>query len=136
MKRSARERELYLRLLDLASQTELETFLRNALASVVELVGAINGYLERAGDRGGDGPPWWMSQGFDEPEPAAVRLMVSRGIVAEALATGDTVLTSSALLDPRFRERQSVLVGKIEAVLCVPIGADTDRCSLPPRSQN
>jgi hypothetical protein len=38
------------------------------------------------------------------------------------MASGRTVMTPSALLDPRFRDRGSVQVGKIEAVLCVPIG--------------
>jgi Nif-specific regulatory protein len=49
---------------------------------------------------------------------------MSRGIIAEALATGQTIITPSALLDPRFQERQSVQVGQIEAVLCTPVGSD------------
>src|SRR5262249_10867867 len=45
-------------------------------------------------------------------------------IIAHALATGKTIVTQSALLDPRFRDRDSVRTGRIEAVICVPIGPD------------
>jgi Nif-specific regulatory protein len=48
--------------------------------------------------------------------------MISRGIIATARATGQTIVTSSALLDPRFNTRESVVRGRIEAVLCAPIG--------------
>ena len=50
-----------------------------------------------------------------------IRAIVSRGIIAEALAHGDAVVSPSALLDPRFRDRKSVQASRIEAVLCVPI---------------
>ena len=53
-----------------------------------------------------------------------MRAAISRGIVAEALASGRTVETASAFLDPRFESRESVRVGHIEAVLCAPIGGD------------
>lgn len=53
-----------------------------------------------------------------------IRFVISRGIVAQALATGRTVATSSAALDPRFRERASVRAAAIDAVLCAPVGAD------------
>ena len=40
------------------------------------------------------------------------------------LATGQTVDTPSAILDPRFSDRGSVRAMRIEAVLCIPIGQD------------
>jgi Nif-specific regulatory protein len=52
---------------------------------------------------------------------------VSRGIIAEALASGHTILTHSALLDERFRNRESVRARRIEAVICAPIGGDASR---------
>jgi Nif-specific regulatory protein len=67
---------------------------------------------------------WWIQHGFSEGELAQVRASISQGIVLQALETGETIMTASALLDPRFRERTSVRVGRIESVLCVPIGRD------------
>lgn len=117
-----RERDLYRRLLELGGQDDLGPFLEEALALVVDVTGARQGYLElRAA---GDEEPWWLAEGFSDDELVAVRSAISRGIVAEALATGRTVETASALLDERFGQRESVRAGRIEAVLCAPIGGD------------
>ena len=123
-----RERDLYLRLLDLGEQDELEPFLDESLRLLTELTGAHQGYIEICPESGigpEDAPRWWAAQGYSEDEIAAVRKTISRGIIAEALATGRTIVTHSALLDDRFSERESVRLGHIEAVLCAPIGANS-----------
>ncbi len=120
-----RERDLYRRLLELGSQTALEPFLRDALALIVEVVGVSQGYLELHGDEdNAHGPRWWIAHGFGQDEIERVRAMTSSGIVAQALATGRTVVTESALLDPRFSARESVRTSRIQQVLCAPIGQD------------
>jgi transcriptional regulator with GAF, ATPase, and Fis domain len=123
-----RERDLYLRLLSLGHQPEIEPFLREALALIVDVAEARQGYLELE-DENADGgnPQWWMAHGLSNEEIAGVRGAISHGIIAEALATGQTVVTPSALQDPRFRGRDSVQIAKIEAVLCAPIGEDPPR---------
>jgi Nif-specific regulatory protein len=121
--RLRRERDLYLRLLRLGAENDLDPFLREALALVVELTGAHQGYLEVQGE--GDGERrWWIACGFSADEIEVIRSAISRGIVAQALATGRTIVTPSALLDPRFRDRESVRTARIEAVLCAPIGQE------------
>src|SRR5262245_19269724 len=121
-----RERDLYLQLLTLGTQQELEPFLREALGLMVEIAGAHQGYLELHEDDDEDGAPprWSIAHGFSDEEVAGVRGTISQGIVAEALASGRTIVTPSALLDPRFRDRGSVRASRIEAVLCTPIGED------------
>jgi transcriptional regulator with GAF, ATPase, and Fis domain len=120
-----RERDLYLRLLELGALTEIESFLGEALKLVVELTGAQNGYLELRDPRdAGENEGWYLSHGFSSPETEDVRSRISRGIVAEVLATGQTIDTPSALLDPRFSERGSVQAMRIEAVLCISIGQE------------
>ena len=116
------ERDLYLRLLELGAYAELETFLKDALALVVEMVGAREGYLELRDEARGDDSIWCTSSGFAPEEIEQVRQHVSSGIIAEALSTGQLVDTLSALLDPRFASRSSVQAGRIERVLCAPIG--------------
>jgi Nif-specific regulatory protein len=122
------ERDLYRRLLELGRQTTFEPLLRDALALIAEVVGARQGYLEVHGDDDRSGEPrWWIAHGFSPEAIDCVRSAVSRGIIATALATGQTIATSSALLDPRFNTRNSVLRGRIEAVLCAPIGEHVPR---------
>ncbi|TMA68533.1 MAG: sigma-54-dependent Fis family transcriptional regulator [Deltaproteobacteria bacterium] len=121
--RIRRERDLYRRLLHLGEQNELEPLLEQALGLVVDVTSARQGYLELHDDeeRAGD-PPLGIAHGFSAAQIEAVRSAISRGIIAHALATGQTVVTPSALLDLRFRDRDSVRAGRIEAVLCAPIG--------------
>jgi Nif-specific regulatory protein len=119
-----RERDLYHRLLELGTQTELDPFLKKALALVVELSGARQGYLELNGALDSVERSWSLAHGFSGSELEAVRSRISRGIVAEALSTGQVVETSSAVLDPRFLERESIKRLEIHAVLCAPIGDD------------
>ncbi|MDJ0849825.1 MAG: sigma 54-interacting transcriptional regulator [Myxococcota bacterium] len=121
------ERDLYRRLLELAARTEPEPFLEEALALVVEIVGARQAYLELHGDPDDLDRAWSIAHGISGQELETVRSHISRGIIAEALATGRLVDTASALLDPRFADRESVQAVKIEAVLCVPIGSDPPR---------
>jgi Nif-specific regulatory protein len=120
------ERELYRRLLELGHQTEPEPFLRDALGLIVEVADAKHGYLELY-DEGEDEPRWWMAHGFSSEEIENVRSKLSSGIIARAVATGETLVTPSAMLDPRFSEFDSVQLGKIEAVLCAPVGNDPVR---------
>jgi Nif-specific regulatory protein len=120
-----RERDLYLRLLELGARIEIKSFLTDSLALVVELTGARNGYLELRDPNDGDEHAlWYLSHGFSASETADVRSRISSGILAEVLATGQTVDIPSALLDPRFRDRSSVRAMQIETVLCIPIGQD------------
>ena len=121
--RLERECELYLQLLNLGLQDDLAPFLEEALRLITEVVGAHQGYLEVApcGDAKG-GPHWWAAHGLSELEVGDVRSAISRGIIAEAMTTGKTIVTRSASHDQRFQERRSVREGRIEAVVCAPIG--------------
>jgi Nif-specific regulatory protein len=123
--RLRRERDLYRRLLDLGGQEELEPFLREALSLIVEAVDVQHGYLALYDD--GGGPGWSIAHGLSQEEVAGVRHVVSRGIIAQALATGHTIMTPSAHADPRFNALESVQMRGIEAVICTPIGSSPPR---------
>jgi Nif-specific regulatory protein len=116
------ERDFYRRLLSLGSASEIEPLLEEALALIVSVTGARRAYLEvDGGDRAG--APFWRSHSLTSEDIEAVRESISRGIIAEAVASGRTVITASALTDPRFRDRGSVQQQEIESVLCAPIGS-------------
>jgi Nif-specific regulatory protein len=121
----ARERDIYRKLLDLGAQDEIEPLLAEALALIVEIASARRGYLEIQDERvGASAPRFWIAHGFSEGDVAKIRSAFSQGVIAEAIATRQTVLAASALEDPRFRDRRSVRENRIEAVLCAPIGID------------
>src|SRR5262249_6370842 len=122
------ERDLYLQLLNLGRQTELLQFLQQALVLVVGVTRAQQCYLALFDDDdSADAPRWWSAHGFSTDEIQRLHAAISHGIIGEALATGQTVITASAQHDPRFSGRQSVQPGRIGAVLCAPVGGDTPR---------
>jgi Nif-specific regulatory protein len=124
LSRVARERDFYLRLLELGDANDPEPFLEQALLLIASVTGARQAYIElRAEDEESDPPAWSMARGCSPDEVDWIRAVISRGIVAEALATGKTILTPSAMLDSRVRDRGSVRANRVEAVLCAPIGA-------------
>ncbi len=123
-----KERDLYLRLLKLSRVEELKPLLQEALALIVEVAGAQKAYLQINDDDDASAEPrWWMAHGCSAAELNAVRTAISRGIIAEATATGQTIVTHSAAEDARFKERPSVRTAKIQAVLCAPIGKESPR---------
>ncbi len=126
--RFRRERDLYMRLLDLANCEDLALLLRDGLGLVVETVGADQGYLELIDEAGDPAVPRWsISHALTPVEVADVRSLISRGIIGDTIARAETISTNSALLDDRFSGFESVQRGKIEAVLCAPIGIDPPR---------
>src|SRR5512140_2076217 len=128
LERLRRERDLYLRLLELGAEHDLTSFLRDALALVVDATRAHQAYLELHEEHEGAAPTRWsMAHGFTDEELETIRSAISTGIIAEALATGQTIVTPSAFLDPRFRERGSVKIAHIQEVLCTPVGVDPPR---------
>ncbi len=128
LERVRRERDLYRRLLDLSAATELDPFLRDALACIVECTGAQCAYLElEAVSPALPTEQWWLAHGCSGQDVDRIRASISRGIIAEALAGGRTISTHSAMVDERFEARASVRRERIEAVLCVPIDGDDAR---------
>lgn len=119
--RLRKERDLCLGLLNLNREQDPEAFLKNALELIVEISGAESGFLEIF-EAPGATQGW--SHAVGDANTEGVRELVSRGIIAEAVASERVVVTPSALLDPRFRDRASVQRSNIDAVLCAPIGRD------------
>lgn len=123
-----RERDLYRRLLALDVARDLQALFAGALEVLADLSRAAQAYLEIfPDDRLGLSEPICVAHGFAEKEIPSVRDRVSRGIIAEAIARRETVVTKSALLDPRFGANDSIVQNRIEAVLCTPLGTDPPR---------
>src|SRR6185312_11659305 len=86
--------------------------------------GAREAVIEVLSDVVGDRTPLVAASGCDGGRQAEISRFVSRGIISEAMASGETVVTANAAEDPRFSEFESVRKHRLEAVLCVPIGRE------------
>lgn len=108
---SDRERDFFLRLLELGRQSELGELLDEGLAILVELCDATVGHLR-------------LDHGDARLERSVARegeATVSASVVESVLRTGEPCLTDSASADPDLGERDSVRSLQIEAVICVPL---------------
>src|SRR5688572_30650106 len=129
VERLRQERDLYKTLLELGAHDSIEQLIDTSLGLLTSMSQARKGYLELFDEHSAPGSAgnveplrWEVSQGCSDAEVAEIRDVVSHGIIAEAVASGEPVVTASAVLDQRFRDRRSVQQNQIEAVLCVPIG--------------
>ena len=116
------ERDLYWRLLELGTHEDLTKVLEEALSLIVEVTLAKKAYLAIYQREDDSAPRWSITSGCSDEELQSIRQKISSGIIAEAMATGETISTSSALEDPRFKKNESVRAQKIKAVLCAPLG--------------
>ena len=103
----------------------MEQVLDEALDLATSTTGALRGYLALYDPAVPDSPKWWTARSLSDEALDAIRAAISSGIVATALAENTVVRTASAVLDPRFRSRESVRQHKIESVICAPIGGGT-----------
>src|SRR6266566_1368654 len=116
-----RERDLFRQLLELGLNDDPETFLQKTLSLFIDAAGARRGCLElRDPSDEAATATFFIARGLEEDDLVADGF--SRSVIAETLATGETVLTASALTEPRFQHKRSVRAQRLEAVLCSPIG--------------
>ncbi|MFT3712895.1 MAG: sigma-54-dependent Fis family transcriptional regulator [Archangium sp.] len=119
--RARSERQLLAALLKLTREDADEAQVRASLRLLCTITRAQRVYLALH-EADEDTPRWQLSEGFSSDQTSAVQALTSRGIVAAALASGQTIHTPYALLDDRFKDRPSVQSQRLEAVLCVPVG--------------
>ncbi|CAN5161457.1 hypothetical protein BH09MYX1_BH09MYX1_07230 [soil metagenome] len=110
--------------LELLAIEDLNALLDTALRLLVSHASPREAYIEIVIDDDGLEASHVVVQGCSSDRVQEIKSLVSRGIIGEATATGRTVETANAQLDPRFFELESVQRNEIEAVLCVPIGKD------------
>jgi hypothetical protein len=116
LSKAQKERDFYRKLVELGAEDALDPLLDEALALIVDVAGARRGYIEIRPDRAaGEAPRWWIARGCSDEDVAVIRSSLSQGVIAEAIATGRTIVTASALDDPRFKARGSVRRNRIEA---------------------
>ena len=125
LEKVTKERDLYWRLLALGEHQDLQRLLEEALSLIVEITQAKKGYVAIYGSGGADSPRFFIAHSCTPEELADIRQKISDGVIAEAIATGQTINTASAFEDPRFQENASVQAHSIQEVLCAPILLDT-----------
>ena len=115
------ERDLYRKCLGLVRVDDPRPLLEEAVRLLLEIAGARAGYIELRDARASESRSWTAAAGVEADERARIEDRISKGVIAEAIETGETVHVASAMLDDRFSVLESVQLERIEAVLCVPL---------------
>ena len=115
--------------LTLLSPLSLDETLIQVLECVFEAVAADRGYvmlLESPEDQP-EAEPELVCKALKvrgQSKPASADVEISRSITEQVLKQGTSVLTSDAQQDPRFQERQSVVLGGFRSVMAVPLSVE------------
>jgi Nif-specific regulatory protein len=117
-----RERDFYRALAQLADHDSVAALLEAALEVLVARISAREAMIEVIDDSL-EPATHVVAHGCAGERVTAISSFVSRGIIGEAIATGQTVVTANAAEDPRFHQFKSVRANRLEAVMCVPIVA-------------
>ncbi|HEY6404152.1 MAG TPA: SpoIIE family protein phosphatase, partial [Blastocatellia bacterium] len=116
--------------LTLLKPLSLDETLLQVLECVFDVVPADRGYvmLFETPDDDLNGPPELVCKALKTRTPAATndsaRVEISRTISEQVLKNGASVLTSDAQQDPRFQERQSIVLGGLRSVMAVPLAVE------------
>jgi Nif-specific regulatory protein len=117
--RTQLERDIYRRLLDVRSEADSSDIVGEVLNLLVEISGADRGFVECRNVAGKQRV--LAATGMEQGGVDNVLTRISTGIVAETLAQGEVLHTTSAVFDERFNQFASVRRAAIQAVACAPI---------------
>jgi phosphoserine phosphatase RsbU/P len=116
--------------LTLLKPLSLDETLRQVLDFVFEVVPADRGYvmLFEATEEDANGAHELVCKAMRTRTPASTNdsadVEISRTISDQVLKQGMSVLTSDAQQDPRFQERQSIVLGGLRSVMAVPLAVE------------
>lgn len=102
------------------SSLELHEVLNMVMDKVVEVLGAERGCLMMRTDEAEE-PRLMMARGIDRNAIEADDFATSRNLVMQVLQTGEPVLSSNAMQDPRFNAFGSISLHSIRSIMAVPI---------------
>ena len=105
----------------LNSSLDLADTLDLVMETLIRLTGAERGCLMLQTD--GDELVIEAARNFDRDSIEASDLEVSHTVVEQAIETGEPVLTTNALLDPRFAGEASIIGYHLRSIICVPLKA-------------
>ncbi len=102
------------------STLDINIVLNRVMDMVIHVMKAERGYIVLIDKETGDFL-FKTARHMDGQEVAEEDVSLSRSIVRKVAETGECVLSTNALQDPRFKRSSSILLHEIRSILCVPI---------------
>lgn len=101
------------------SSLDINEVLRIVMDTIVRLTGAERGFLMLKDEKGDfvtrTGRNW------EQESIASSEFAASRSVIARVVSDGQPVLTTNAIEDPRFGDKESIIVHNLRSIMCVPL---------------
>jgi len=101
------------------STLDLDEVLDRVMDEVITATKAERGFVALRQD--GGSLDFRSARGIDHSTIDDPQFQISRGVIEEVAQSGESVLTSDALVDERFSGRMSVVGLKLRSILCTPL---------------
>lgn len=118
-KSSARFEALYHVSRILGTSLELQTVLDQVMDAIIQLTNAERGFLVLRNDDGDIAIK--AARNIDQQTLASSEMQFSRTIVNSILDTGEAILATNAVEDPRFADRISIISQSLRSIMAVPL---------------
>ncbi|MBN2547536.1 MAG: GAF domain-containing protein [Anaerolineales bacterium] len=104
----------------LGTSLDLDEVITQVMDAVIALTGAERGFLVLLESGGGE---WRVhaARNFNQESLQSQETIISRTVVQTVLDQGRGVLSNDAQTDPRFSERESVVIHALRSIMCAPL---------------
>jgi len=102
------------------SSLDLDTVLNEVMDQIVRLTGAERAMLMLLNPETGD-LEFRAARHIDQETLTGDEFQISRSIVYRVAREGQPILTTDALIDPRFQAQESIISYSLRSILCVPL---------------
>jgi len=104
----------------IGSSLDLPQVLNEVMDQIIRLTGAERSFLMLVDPDTGE-LEFRAARNMDRETIAASSFEISRSIVKQVATTGESVATTNAQMDPRFKAKASVIGYNLRSILCVPL---------------
>lgn len=105
------------------SSLELDEVLRIVMDTIVRLTGAERGFLMLRDEN--DQLAIRIARNWEQESIDSSEFAVSRSVIGRVISDGNPVLTTNASEDPRFGDKESIIIHNMRSIMCVPLKAKT-----------
>ena len=106
------------------STLEVDEVLQIVMDTIVRLTEAERGFLMLRNDEGEMESR--IARNWEQESINKSEFAISRTIVERVIESGEAILTTNALEDPRFGGQESIIAFNLRSILCVPLMVKTD----------
>ena len=106
------------------SSLEIDEVLRIVMDTIIRLSGAERGFLMLKDEDGQFVTK--VARNWEQESLGSSEFAISRSVVGRVVSTGQPVLTTNASEDPRFGDKESIIIHNMRSIMCVPLKVKGD----------